>query len=149
MQHDSRTISEIVENPEPTDDVTEDEEQLETAQASVTDGAFGTQPSDLSYALRFAKPIQQAREDANIPPQVSIKDLEGKTFVIASKVAIKAFLPQDGTQRDGWQCLCIDVETQKGFTVWIGQVVLKRDLETLQLPIRVTLGKRGRVWKFS
>lgn len=147
---DNRTISEIVADAEEaTDPEGIADEELEEAQAPVQEGAFKYVADDVEAALAYGKPIAEAREAAHIPPQLSIKALEGKTFVIASKVRQKAFLPQDGTQREGWQCLCADVETKKAFTVWIGQVTLKKDLELLVLPLRVTLTKRGRAWIFS
>ena len=149
MNTDSRTVSEIAADAENMEPEEVEEEGLEEAQSQVTEKTFLPQPETLAAALKFAKPISQAREDAHVPPQVSIKDLVGKTFVIADKVRQKAFLPADGTSREGWQCLCVDVETEKSFTVWVGQVTLKKDLELLMLPIRVTLGKRGRAYIFS
>ena len=146
---DERTISDIVTDPELEEAEAIGEEEMEGATSEVTEDAFKHTATDISYAMQFAKPIQQAREEAHIPPQVTVKELEGKTFVIANKVRQKAFLPADGTQRDGWQCLCADAETGKPFTVWIGQVTLRRDLERLNLPLRVTLSKRGRAYIFA
>lgn len=149
MSSDERTIGEIVQDAIDEAEANPEEEQLDEARTTVDEGTFKYAASDVAAALSYAIPIAKAREDAHIPPQLSIKDLEGKTFVIASKVRQRAFLPADGTQRDGWQCLCADAETEKPFTVWIGQVTLKKDLELLPLPIRVTLSKRGRTWIFS
>lgn len=149
---DDRTISEIVDEvnrqDEPEDEEPGDEEAIENPVLDKVQ-PFMPMPATLEMALRSAPSVQQAREDAQIPPQVSVKDLENVPIVLVEKVKQNAFLPADGTTRAGWQCLGAYQETRKPFTVWIGQVALMRELAVLNLPFRTTITRRGRTYQFS
>jgi hypothetical protein len=149
-RHSDDSVSDIVRDMPTEDEIAEEEAlALEEAQAPVTETTFVPQPASIKHALEFAPTVQQAREVAQIPEQKTIKDIVGKAIVIVDKVKQSAFLPADGTQRPGYQCLCVDVETGKPFTVWIGQTVLRRELSILQLPFRTALMQRGRTYIFS
>jgi len=151
MQHDSRTLSEIVNDRDiPEGEFIEpDEEMLDSLEPREIPEGFTNRPASIEHALNFAPDIHQARETAQIPPQLSVKEVVGKTFVIVDKVKQKAALPDTGEMRDGWQCLCADVETRKSFTMWIGQVALVSDLNQVALPFRTTITKKGRTYQFS
>lgn len=148
--HSSDTISEIVANAENMPDESEPDDTLDNAVAEVpSPGTFVPQPASIADALKNAPNILGRREEAQIPEQLSVKDLVGKTFVIVDKIAQKAALPDTGEMRNGFQCLCADVETGKSFTVWVGQVALLRDLTAITLPVRVTINKHGRTYRFE
>jgi len=100
-------------------------------------------------AVNYAPTVEQARKDAHIPPHFPMKDLEGKTVVFVHKRKQRAALPGTGELREGYFCLCINVEDNSEFTTWVGQTILYRELTMLNLPFKTTISKRGRTYMFA
>lgn len=108
-------------------------------------------------ALRYVDPeaaayypdIKTAREAAQIPEHIAVKNLVGIPILIASKRDQKATVPESGEIRPGFFVTGLDLNTKKPFTTWIGQVALLRDLAALSPPFRVTITKHGKAYRFE
>lgn len=145
-----KTVSEIVEDVEvnPVEEGDHDEPDLELAEPLEHREGNAFDIVDKG-SVQYVQSLEAAREEAQIPKHVTVKELENREIVIARKWAQKAALPNTGELRDGFFCDIIDVETLTAQTVWIGQVALMRDLERIKLPITTTIKKRGRTYIFS
>jgi hypothetical protein len=150
MQSSDKSISEIVATS------TEEPEDLElesVAEVIVEAPENVASTNALSYisldSAEYYPTIQKAREEAQIPEHISVKNLVDRRILIAHKVAQKAALPDTGELRDGWFCSCLDLETKKPFTTWFGQIALVRDLGQLQTPFQATIVKHGRTYRFE
>lgn len=149
-KHSDKSIAEVVADPDAIPETQEpmDEEALENAEptAIVSDNALRfVDPETIAYYPDITK----AREDAQIPPHVSVKNLVDIPILIVTKRDQKAALPDTGELRDGFFCSCLYVESKKPFTTWFGQVALVRDLSQLTPPFRVTIVKHGRTYRFE
>jgi hypothetical protein len=150
MEQENRTVTEIVTDPNLEDAETlPAEPELDAVQSHVDENTFLPQPATIANALKYAPSIQQQREAAHVPEQYSVSEMVGKLIIVVDKVRQKAYLPADGSMRDGFQCLCADVQTEKPFTMWIGQVTLVKDLSLVMLPFRTTIVRKGRAYIFS
>jgi hypothetical protein len=148
MATSKRTVSEITDNPESAEDDEEDDSALEQAQVAPPDAARIPIPNIVEAALNSAPTISEARDTAHVLPHVSIAELVGKTVVLAWKEPQKAFLPDDGTMRDGYFVTGAYCDNGKSFTTWIGQSALKRDLEQIPLPFKTIIVRPGRKYLF-
>lgn len=101
------------------------------------------------FDLSKVMTINAAREEAKIPEHKKAAAIIGRPTVFVSWRAQKALLRSDGSERPGYFCVCIDVETGRPFTIWIGQTVLFKELSRLKPPFRATIELDGRTLKFA
>jgi len=145
-----KTVTDIVADanatPEPTDEF--DEEAIEGATPIEAPSTNALKYVSAESAA-FYPTIQKAREAAEIPEHISVKDLVGKPILFATKTAQKAALPDTGELRDGFFCACLFIETKQPFTTWVGQTALVRDLSQVQVPFQTTIVKHGRTYRFE
>lgn len=149
-QHSPNSISEIVDasNENPVD--LYDEKAASATANDVQPDKYGLADlNNLGDKPTYAPNVQAAREEANIPPHIAVKDLVGISILVWSKTAQKAALPDTGELREGFFCLCRNEETKKPFTTWVGQTALMRDLSQLILPFTTTIVKHGRTYRFE
>lgn len=148
MSDKPRTLADDINDAVADNETEEDEDALASAQPQPAAGVPVPIPNIVAEALRSAPDVLVARELAQIPPHMSVAELVDKPIVIAWKEPRKAYLPDDGSQRDGYFVTGAFTDTQQTFTTWIGQSALKRDLESLALPFRTIIRKTGRKYNF-
>lgn len=148
MQHDDRTLAEIANDPDAVPGEPDDSE-LDNAEVRIDPSEHLPIPNIIANALATSRTIQEAREEANIPPHFTVAQLAGREIVLAWKAPQQAALPDSGEMRNGYICNGAFTDTRQEFTVWIGQTVLLKDLQRVALPFRTTIVKHGRTFQFS
>jgi hypothetical protein len=91
------------------------------------------------FDLSKVQSINAAREEAAIPEHKKASAIIGRPTVFVSWRPQKALLASSGREHAGFFCVCIDVETGRPFTIWIGQTALYKELSRLKPPFRATI----------
>jgi len=145
-----KTVAEIVDEANTSEPYSIDEEIENAAIVEVPVDKYDLAGlNGLGVEDSYAPNVAAAREAANIPPHISVKNLVDIPILVWSKTAQKAALPDTGELREGFFCLCRNEETKKPFTTWMGQTALVRDLSQLILPFKTTIVKHGRTYRFE
>ncbi len=93
--------------------------------------------------------LSDRRKEAGVPIHISREELSSLGVVtFINKEPATATVPQTGETGEGY---LVTVEDDNGnkYTTFIGNQILMRDLDMIQMPFRARIIKRGRAWVFS
>lgn len=135
--------------PAPTAPTKVDQSEAVAAMSAVNQVESPEDSIPVDFNISAVKPLAVAREEAKIPEHKKASQLLGREIVFVSWRPQQGLLASTGEYRPGFFCVCMDVETKKVFTVWIGQVALLKELRKLKPPFRATINQSGRTLVFA